>query len=166
MGSSGAHWHVACAIAVFCQSGAAVRGHGRGIPCGLPPAAHEDAFHVCVQQELCRSKGLAWPAVDMRFRRTWALHLSPSACYISLLWCAVVPLICGVLQILAAASSVVSGVDMGYAGSNGLEPQQFVSNNQPCGYICYGFGEFDGQGSGHDFSGNVSPAFLLCSKIR
>ena len=58
-------------------------------------------------------------------------------------------------QILAAASSVVSGVDMGYPGSNGLEPQQFVSNNQPCGYICYGFGEFDGQGSGHDFSGNV-----------
>jgi hypothetical protein len=71
-----------------------------------------------------------------------------------------VPLICGVLQILAAASSVVSGVDMGYAGSNGLEPQQFVSNNQPCGYICYGFGEFDGQGSGHDFSGNDwHPAF-------
>jgi len=45
---------------------------------------------------------------------------------------------------------------MGYAGSAGLAPQQFVSNNQPCGYICYGFGEFDGQGSGHDFSGNVS----------
>jgi hypothetical protein len=62
-------------------------------------------------------------------------------------------------QILAAASSVVSGVDMGYAGSAGLEPQQFVSNNQPCGYICYGFGEFDGQGSGHDFSGNVRAPF-------
>ena len=61
----------------------------------------------------------------------------------------------------AAASSVVSGVDMGYAGSSGLEPQQFVSNNQPCGYICYGFGEFDGQNSGHDFSGNVSARALL-----
>eukprot|EP00960_Hanusia_phi_P053193 761900-Hanusia_phi.AAC.6 len=54
----------------------------------------------------------------------------------------------------AVASSVVSGVDTGYAGSSGLMPQQFVSNNQPCGFICYGFGEFDGQGSGHDFSGN------------
>ena len=51
---------------------------------------------------------------------------------------------------------------MGYAGSNGLEPQQFVSNNQPCGYICYGFGEFDGQGSGHDFSGNVRAASAPC----
>jgi hypothetical protein len=50
---------------------------------------------------------------------------------------------------------------MGYAGSAGLEPQQFVSNNQPCGYICYGFGEFDGQGSGHDFSGNVRTPFCL-----
>ena len=50
---------------------------------------------------------------------------------------------------------------MGYAGSSGLEPQQFVSNNQPCGYICYGFGEFDGQNSGHDFSGNVSARALF-----
>merc|ERR1712167_226838 len=67
-------------------------------------------------------------------------------------------------QILAkVTSSVVSGVDTGYAGSNGLEPQQFVSNNSPCGYICYGFGEFDGQGSGHDFSGNVRyPLSFLC----
>jgi len=32
--------------------------------------------------------------------------------------------------------------------------QQFGSNNAPCGYICYGFGEFDGQSSGHDM-GNV-----------
>ena len=54
----------------------------------------------------------------------------------------------------AAASSVVSGVDTGYAGSNGLEPQHFGSDNSPCGYICYGFGEFDGQSSGHDM-GNV-----------
>lgn len=60
-------------------------------------------------------------------------------------------------QLLAAAvaSSIVSGMDTGYAGSNGLEAQQFGSNNSPCGYICYGFGEFDGQGSGHDFAGNV-----------
>ena len=70
-------------------------------------------------------------------------------------------LTCYRAQILAAASSVVSGVDMGYAGSSGLEPQQFVSNNQPCGYICYGFGEFDGQNSGHDFSGNVSARALF-----
>mmetsp|Transcript_59195 Transcript_59195/g.145309 ORF Transcript_59195/g.145309 Transcript_59195/m.145309 type:complete len:87 (+) Transcript_59195:47-307(+) len=58
-------------------------------------------------------------------------------------------------EILAkAVSSVVSGVDTGYTGSAGLQPQQFGSNNSPCGYICYGFGEFDGQGSGHNFSGN------------
>jgi hypothetical protein len=55
---------------------------------------------------------------------------------------------------------IVSCVDTGYAGSNGIEPQVFGSNNQSCGYICYGFGEFDGQGSGHDFSGNVSCTLL------
>ena len=52
-------------------------------------------------------------------------------------------------------SSAGSG-EMGYAGSGGLQNQLFASNNTPCGYICYGFGQFDGQGSGHDFSGNVS----------
>jgi hypothetical protein len=66
-------------------------------------------------------------------------------------------------QLLAKAavpppSSSGSG-DMGYAGSAGLQNQYYASNNTPCGYICYGFGQFDGQGSGHDFSGNVS--FLL-----
>jgi hypothetical protein len=45
---------------------------------------------------------------------------------------------------------------MGYSGSAGLQNQYYASNNTPCGYICYGFGQFDGQGSGHDFSGNVS----------
>ena len=62
-------------------------------------------------------------------------------------------------QLLAKAavpppSSSGSG-DMGYAGSAGLQNQYYASNNTPCGYICYGFGQFDGQGSGHDFSGNV-----------
>mmetsp|Transcript_22323 Transcript_22323/g.46873 ORF Transcript_22323/g.46873 Transcript_22323/m.46873 type:complete len:122 (-) Transcript_22323:310-675(-) len=52
-------------------------------------------------------------------------------------------------------SSSGSG-DMGYSGSAGLQNQYYASNNTPCGYICYGFGQFDGQGSGHDFSGNVS----------
>eukprot|EP00291_Cryptomonas_curvata_P014477 CAMPEP_0172153140 /NCGR_PEP_ID=MMETSP1050-20130122/1258_1 /TAXON_ID=233186 /ORGANISM="Cryptomonas curvata, Strain CCAP979/52" /LENGTH=93 /DNA_ID=CAMNT_0012821601 /DNA_START=278 /DNA_END=560 /DNA_ORIENTATION=- len=56
-------------------------------------------------------------------------------------------------------SSAGSG-EMGYAGSGGLQNQIFASNNTPCGYICYGFGQFDGQGSGHDFSGNDwHPAF-------
>ena len=44
--------------------------------------------------------------------------------------------------------------DVGYAGSNGLEPQHFVSNNTPCGYICYGFGQWDGQNSGGYFANN------------
>mmetsp|Transcript_6144 Transcript_6144/g.14613 ORF Transcript_6144/g.14613 Transcript_6144/m.14613 type:complete len:89 (+) Transcript_6144:41-307(+) len=55
---------------------------------------------------------------------------------------------------LAPISSIVSGVDMGYAGPEGLTVQTFSSGNTPCGYICYGAGEFDGQGSGHD-AGNV-----------
>ena len=49
---------------------------------------------------------------------------------------------------------------MGYAGSAGLQNQYFTSNNTTCGYICYGFGQFDGQGSGHDFSGTVR--FVPC----
>jgi hypothetical protein len=68
-------------------------------------------------------------------------------------------------QILAATKKAAKGGpppssagsgEMGYAGSGGLQNQYFASNNTPCGYICYGFGQFDGQGSGHDFSGNVS----------
>mmetsp|Transcript_33056 Transcript_33056/g.78324 ORF Transcript_33056/g.78324 Transcript_33056/m.78324 type:complete len:83 (-) Transcript_33056:111-359(-) len=57
------------------------------------------------------------------------------------------------------ASSVASGVDMGYAGPQGLQNQQFATNNQPCGYICYGFGEFDGQSSGHDMGNAWHPSF-------
>ena len=45
--------------------------------------------------------------------------------------------------------------DTGYAGSNGLEPQSWVNGNGTS-YIYFGSGEFDGQGSGHDFSGTVS----------
>ena len=50
--------------------------------------------------------------------------------------------------------------DTGYAGSNGLEPQSWVNGNGTS-YIYFGSGEFDGQGSGHDFYGTVSASLLL-----
>eukprot|EP00961_Rhodomonas_salina_P169732 2287085-Rhodomonas_salina.1 len=50
--------------------------------------------------------------------------------------------------------------DTGYAGSNGLEPQSWVNGNGPS-YIFYGSGQFDGQGSGHDFFGTVRRTHLL-----
>ena len=57
----------------------------------------------------------------------------------SLFWLLATPADTGLPQILAkVASSVVSGVDTGYAGSAGLQPQVFASDNSPCGYICYG----------------------------
>ncbi len=49
--------------------------------------------------------------------------------------------------------------DMGYAGSNGLEPQSWVNGNGTS-YIYFGSGEFDGQGSGHDYLGTVSGQFF------
>ena len=52
--------------------------------------------------------------------------------------------------------------DTGYAGSNGLEPQSWVNGNGTS-YIYFGSGEFDGQGSGHDFYGTVS--FKLCLAV-
>ena len=56
-----------------------------------------------------------------------------------------------------AVFSILESVafDTGYAGSNGLEPQSWVNGNGTS-YIYFGSGEFDGQGSGHDFSGTVS----------
>ena len=45
--------------------------------------------------------------------------------------------------------------DTGYAGPNGTEPQSWVNGNGTS-YIYFGSGQFDGQGSGHDFSGTVS----------
>ena len=45
--------------------------------------------------------------------------------------------------------------DTGYPGSNGPEPQSWVNGNGTS-YIYFGSGEFDGQGSGHDFYGTVS----------
>ena len=44
--------------------------------------------------------------------------------------------------------------DMGYAGSSGLEPQSWVNGNGTS-YIYFGSGEFDGQGSGHDYDGTL-----------
>jgi hypothetical protein len=44
--------------------------------------------------------------------------------------------------------------DTGYAGSNGLEPQSWVNGNGTS-YIYFGSGEFDGQGSGHDYYGTL-----------
>ena len=48
--------------------------------------------------------------------------------------------------------------DMGYSGPNGLV-QQSWENGNGTSYIYFGAGEFDGQGSGHDYLGTVS--FLL-----
>jgi hypothetical protein len=45
--------------------------------------------------------------------------------------------------------------DTGYAGSAGLVPQSWVNGNGTS-YIYFGAGEFDGQGSGHDYFGTVS----------
>ena len=44
--------------------------------------------------------------------------------------------------------------DTGYAGSAGLVPQSWVNGNGTS-YIYFGAGEFDGQGSGHDYLGTV-----------
>eukprot|EP00961_Rhodomonas_salina_P089973 1210039-Rhodomonas_salina.1 len=67
-------------------------------------------------------------------------------------------------QPLAAMFSILESVafDTGYAGSNGLEPQSWVNGNGTS-YIYFGSGQFDGQGSGHDFSGTVSSAKLARS---
>eukprot|EP00960_Hanusia_phi_P057349 763538-Hanusia_phi.AAC.3 len=45
--------------------------------------------------------------------------------------------------------------DTGYAGSSGIQPQSWVNGNGTS-YIYFGSGEFDGQGSGHDYYGTVS----------
>jgi hypothetical protein len=51
--------------------------------------------------------------------------------------------------------------DTGYAGSAGLVPQSWVNGNGTS-YIYFGAGEFDGQGSGHDYLGTVSSLIVLC----
>ena len=61
----------------------------------------------------------------------------------------------GVQKMFSILESVA--FDTGYAGSNGLEPQSWVNGNGTS-YIYFGSGEFDGQGSGHDFYGTVSAA--------
>jgi len=68
------------------------------------------------------------------------------------------------LSVWRAVFSILESVafDTGYAGSNGLEPQSWVNGNGTS-YIYFGSGEFDGQGSGHDFSGTVS--FWLCLAV-
>ena len=53
--------------------------------------------------------------------------------------------------------------DTGYAGSNGIEPQSWVNGNGTS-YIYFGSGQFDGQGSGHDFSGTVCTSCFLCPR--
>jgi hypothetical protein len=60
------------------------------------------------------------------------------------------------LPSLASMFSILESVafDTGYAGSNGLEPQSWVNGNGTS-YIYFGSGEFDGQGSGHDFYGTL-----------
>ena len=60
------------------------------------------------------------------------------------------------VRVPSAVFSILESVafDTGYAGSNGLEPQSWVNGNGTS-YIYFGSGEFDGQGSGHDFYGTV-----------
>jgi len=60
------------------------------------------------------------------------------------------------VRVPSAVFSILESVafDTGYAGSNGLEPQSWVNGNGTS-YIYFGSGEFDGQGSGHDFSGTL-----------
>ena len=58
---------------------------------------------------------------------------------------------CG-LRMFSILESVA--FDTGYAGSNGIEPQSWVNGNGTS-YIYFGSGEFDGQGSGHDFYGTL-----------
>ena len=50
--------------------------------------------------------------------------------------------------------------DTGYSGSAGLVPQSWVNGNGTS-YIYFGAGEFDGQGSGHDYLGTVSFTLLV-----
>eukprot|EP00960_Hanusia_phi_P056090 763150-Hanusia_phi.AAC.2 len=52
--------------------------------------------------------------------------------------------------------------DTGYAGSSGIQPQSWVNGNGTS-YIYFGSGEFDGQGSGHDYYGTVSLVLLNAS---
>mmetsp|Transcript_19822 Transcript_19822/g.41569 ORF Transcript_19822/g.41569 Transcript_19822/m.41569 type:complete len:85 (+) Transcript_19822:154-408(+) len=61
---------------------------------------------------------------------------------------------CQLLAEVAAPASDAGSGDVGYSGSSGLVPQHFASNNTPCGYICYGFGQWDGQSSGGYFANN------------
>ena len=56
------------------------------------------------------------------------------------------------MQMFSILESVA--FDTGYPGSNGIEPQSWVNGNGTS-YIYFGSGEFDGQGSGHDFSGTL-----------
>ena len=55
--------------------------------------------------------------------------------------------------------------DTGYAGSAGLVPQSWVNGNGTS-YIYFGSGEFDGQGSGHDYFGTVSTIWNILSLIN
>ena len=54
--------------------------------------------------------------------------------------------------------------DTGYAGSNGIQPQSWVNGNGTS-YIYFGSGQFDGQGSGHDFYGTVSDGDQCCMPL-
>ena len=58
-------------------------------------------------------------------------------------------IVCSMFSILESVA-----FDTGYAGSAGIQPQSWVNGNGTS-YIYFGSGEFDGQGSGHDFYGTV-----------
>jgi len=63
--------------------------------------------------------------------------------------------VCEELTVCFSPGTEGVAFDTGYAGPNGIEPQSWVNGNGTS-YIYFGSGQFDGQGSGHDFSGTVS----------
>jgi hypothetical protein len=57
------------------------------------------------------------------------------------------------MWLLCSAETVAN--DTGRSDSTGVHPQQWVNGNGTS-YIYFGSGQFDGQGSGHDFYGTVT----------
>ena len=76
-------------------------------------------------------------------------HTYPGSCEVSGLELTSRAHLCRMFSLLESVA-----FDTGYAGSNGLEPQSWVNGNGTS-YIYFGSGDFDGQGSGHDFSGTL-----------
>jgi len=63
-------------------------------------------------------------------------------------------LTCDFTLLAAVAFEQAGSADTGYAGSDGPVPQKWVNGNGTS-YIYFGSGQFDGQGSGHDYYGTL-----------